>query len=290
VVRRPSGLPLGPGRYGDVSDRVPLAHRRAAGSVGAVSTPSDDRLLALLVEVADAVAEALAGVTDWSMVDPRRGQYAADLVADAAALGVLDAAGVGVVSEESGRRRPEHAVTVVVDPLDGSTNASRGVPWFATSLCAVVDGVARVAVVANLASGRRYEAVAGAGATCDGKPVHPSEADRLGSSFIGLSGYPARYLGWKQYRALGAAALDLCAVADGTLDGYLDCSWNAHGVWDYLGGMLVCQEAGAVMVDADGRDLVTLDPDERRTPVAAATPALRDALAAVRATLADPTS
>ena len=53
---------------------------------------------------------------------------------------------------------------------------------------------------------------------------------------IGLSGYPPRSLGWGQYRALGAAALDLCAVADGVLDGYVDCSRDAHGSWDYLGG------------------------------------------------------
>jgi len=256
--------------------------------VRGVDAPSDDALLALLGEVAGAVSEALAGVTDWSMVDPSRGQYAADLVADAAALGVLDAAGVGVVSEESGRRRPEQRVTVVVDPLDGSTNASRGVPWFATSLCAVVDEVARAAVVVNLANGRRYEAVAGAGATCDGVAIGPSPATRLGRSFVGLSGYPARYLGWKQYRAFGAAALDLCAVADGTLDGYLDCSWNAHGVWDYAAGALVCSEAGAVVADATGRDLLILDPTDRRTPVAAGTPELHAELVAVRATLPEP--
>lgn len=253
-----------------------------------VDAPSDDALLALLGEVAGEVADALAPVTDWSMVDPSRGQYAADLVADAAALRVLDAAGVGVVSEESGRRRPDHQVTVVVDPLDGSTNASRGVPWYATSLCAVVDGVARAALVVNLAGGRRYEAVVGAGATCNGVPIAPSGAGQLHRSFVGLSGYPARYLGWKQYRALGAAALDLCAVADGTLDGYLDCSWNAHGVWDYLAGALVCTEAGAVVGDATGRQLLTLDPGERRTPVAAATADLYAELVAARATLPEP--
>jgi myo-inositol-1(or 4)-monophosphatase len=72
-------------------------------------------------------------------------------------------------------------------------------------------------------------------------------------------------------------------VASGTLDGYLDCSWSAHGPWDYLGGLLVCTEAGAVVADAEGRDLVALDHDARRTPVAAATPALlEEALAARR--------
>jgi fructose-1,6-bisphosphatase/inositol monophosphatase family enzyme len=58
------------------------------------------------------------------------------------------------------------------------------------------------------------------------------------------------------------------------LDGYVDCSHDAHGSWDYLGGMLVCLEAGASVVDAQGRELVVLEHDVRRTPVAAATPAL----------------
>ncbi len=91
---------------------------------------------------------------------------------------------------------------------------------------------------------------------------------------MGLSGYPRQYLGWKQYRALGAVALDLCAVAGGRLDGYVDCSRDAHGAWDYLGGLLVCAEAGAVVVDALDRDLVVLDAEARRTPLAAATPEL----------------
>lgn len=248
---------------------VPVGLR--PGTVRSVAQWNDDGLLKLLGQCADAVAEALGGVTDWSLADASRGQYRADLVADAAALGVLDTAGVGVVSEESGRCRPDAAVTVVVDPLDGSTNASRGVPWFATSLCAVVDGVPRVAVVNNVAVGQRYEAVSGAGARRNGEPIAPSSVTEPARAMIGLSGFPPEYLGWRQYRALGAVALDLCAVADGTLDGYIDCSWDAHGVWDYLGALLVCSEAGASVVEAHSRDLVVLDPSERRTPVAGGT-------------------
>ena len=61
-------------------------------------------------------------------------------------------------------------------------------------------------------------------------------------------------------------------VADGVLDGFVDCSVDAHGPWDYLGGMLICREAGAVVADALGRDLVVLEHAGRRTPVAGATP------------------
>jgi myo-inositol-1(or 4)-monophosphatase len=105
----------------------------------------------------------------------------------------------------------------------------------------------------------------------------------LRHSLVGLSGYPPHWLGWKQFRALGAVALDLCAVAGGRLDAYVDCSVDAHGAWDYLGGMLVCQEAGALVVDAFDRPLVVLEHRGRRTPVAAGTPELlAEAVAARR--------
>ena len=179
---------------------------------------------------------------------------------------------------------------MVVDPLDGSTNASRGIPWYACSLCVVDADGPRVALVANLASGRRYRAVRGGGATCDGVPLAPSGVDRVGEAMVGLSGYPPRYLGWRQYRALGAAALDLCAVAEGVLDGYVDCSWDAHGSWDYLAGALVCTEAGATVVDAEGRDLVVLDPGQRRTPVAGGTGTLAGELVDLRRSFTTPGS
>jgi 3'-phosphoadenosine 5'-phosphosulfate (PAPS) 3'-phosphatase len=102
----------------------------------------------------------------------------------------------------------------------------------------------------------------------------------LPTAIIGLSGHAAEHLGWRQFRALGALALDLCAVAQGRLDGFLDCSVDAHGVWDYLGGMLVCQEAGVTVVDARRRDLVVLDPGARRTPVAGSASLVEELVAA----------
>ncbi|MEA2704627.1 MAG: monophosphatase, partial [Actinomycetota bacterium] len=164
---------------------------------------------------------------------------------------------------------------------DGSTNASRSLPWYATSLCAVDDVGPRAAVVVNQATGDRYEAVRGGGATLNGRPIAPTGCTSMGEAVLGLTGWPPRHLGWRQFRALGAAALDICAVASGQLDAYIDCSSEAHAPWDYLGGVLVCLEAGAVVGEASGRDLVTLGLLERRSPVAAATPALlAEALAA----------
>jgi fructose-1,6-bisphosphatase/inositol monophosphatase family enzyme len=238
----------------------------------------DAGLLERLHDAATAVAGALLGLGDWGLAGTREGQYRSDLAADAAALDVLDRAGLGVMSEESGPHRTDRPVVVVIDPVDGSTNAARGIPWYATSLCAVDAEGPRAAVVVNQASGIRFEAVRGGGARKDGGVIHPSDCRVLGEAIVGFSGYPPGYLGWSQYRSLGAAALDLCAVAEGVLDGYAVVGGSQLGSWDYLGGLLICTEAGAVVSESQGRPLVTLEHADRRTPVAASTPDLLDAL------------
>ena len=243
---------------------------------------SDDALVELLHETALEIRGALDGLDDWGPAGTVPGQYLSDLAADAAGVRVLDEAGVGVLSEETGLRGGDRDLVVVLDPLDGSTNASRGIPWFATSLCAVDADGPRAALVVDLPHGRTFTAVRGAGASVDGLPLATSGCTDLAEAVVGISGLPSRPLGWRQFRTLGAAALDLCAVAEGSLDGFVDCSPSAHGVWDYLGGALVCAEAGAAVADALGRDLVVLDHGARRTPVGAATPALLGALLTAR--------
>ena len=243
---------------------------------------SADMVLEALDDAADAVVGALGLVSDWGPSGRRATQYHSDLAADEAALAVLERARFGVVSEESGVTRPEAPIWVALDPLDGSTNAHRGVPWYATSLCAVDGDGPLAAVVHNLVSGVRYRAVRGRGASRDGVAIATSGCTVVGDSLVTLSGWPSEHLGWGQFRALGAAALDLCAVADGMLDGFVDCSRDAHGVWDYLGGLLVCREAGGVVHEAEGRELVVRAHDARRTPVAGATSGVADALLVAR--------
>jgi len=238
----------------------------------------DEGLLEVLHAAATAIRDALDGLEDWGLAGTRDAQYRSDLVADAAALGVLQAADLGVLSEESGAHGLHRPVVVVVDPVDGSTNASRGIPWFATSLCAVDAEGLRAAVVVNQSSGVRFDATRGGGARRDGMLVQPSGCKALNEAIIGFSGYPPHYLGWSQYRSLGAAALDLCAVAEGVLDGYAVIGGSRLGSWDYLGGMLICTEAGAVVVESEGRSLITLEHGDRRTPFAASTPELLDEL------------
>lgn len=240
----------------------------------------DDQLLRVCHRVVDVVAEALTGVADWSPSGERSGQYAIDLVADRAALAVLDEARLGVLSEESGGRRLDAPLVAVIDPVDGSTNAARGIPWYATSIC-VVDGRGpRVAVVANQATGTRYHAVRGGGAWRGETALRPSSCNEMRSAVVGLSGYPRRHFGWAQFRAFGAAALDLCSVAEGSLDAWAAVGRAHLGPWDYLGGLLLCTEAGAVVADLDGGELVTTEHGARRAVAAAATAELFDQLRA----------
>ena len=84
----------------------------------------DDAILGTLREAAAAVRKALDGLGDWGLAGTRSGQYRSDLAADDACLAVLDAAGFGWLSEESGVAHGDRDIVVIVDPVDGSTNAS----------------------------------------------------------------------------------------------------------------------------------------------------------------------
>lgn len=240
----------------------------------------DADLMATLARTVDAIRAALALVEDWG---PQTGasthqQYAIDLTADAPAVEILASAGLGVLSEESGVHHADREITVVMDPVDGSTNASRGVPWFATSLCAVdVDGP-RAALVVNLATGERFEAVRGEGARMNGERIRVRTNPILARSIVSLCGHPQRKGPWAQTRVMGAAALDLASVACGRFDAYLDNTPGILGPWDYLGGVLLVTEAGGVVADVQGRDVVHLDHAAKRCVVAAASPDVLDGL------------
>jgi len=237
----------------------------------------DDQLLEVLAAAAAAVRTALDALDDWGPAGTRPGQYRCDLAADAAALEVLHRAGLAVLSEESGRTGREGPILVVFDPVDGSTNAALGLPWYATSLCALDAEGPRVALVVNQASGVAYDARRGGGTRRDGAPISPSGCRRLADAVVGVSGLPRSDPGWAQFRALGSAALDHCAVAEGALDAYAVVGGTSLHGWDYLGGRLVCTEAGASVGELHGADPVVRD-GSRRFPVAAAGPELLAAL------------
>ena len=245
------------------------------------STNAD--ILQVLNNTADAVSQVLATNTDWSLSGIRHTQYSVDVRADNAALAVLHEAGCAVLSEESQitGQWGDDDILVVMDPLDGSTNASRGVPWFATALCALDKNGMRASLVVNQASGKdRYWATQGGGAFHNGNEIHHSACSTLKEAVVGVSGLASFRPQWSQFRALGAAALDICLVAQGVLDGWVD--FNSHGVWEYLASILICQEAGVATSEYLDRELLVTQYDEKRTPIVAATPALLAQLREVR--------
>ena len=252
-------------------------------------TSGDDAILFALRQVAGIAHAVVGSVADWSMSGTKDGQYRADLVANDAVVAALCEFGVGILSEETGAQDFSATTTaelgdqlvVVVDPIDGSTNASRGVPWYAISLCAVDRDGPRVGLVALLAQPHtEYAAIRGRGAWRNGMAMSPPTQRPLAQCVVGVSGPPPANPGWWQFRAMGAAALDLCLVAEGALDAYLDC--DTHGVWDYLAALLVCNEVGVHSADVFGNDPVTLEHSERRTPVAAAAPEVLEHLIRLR--------
>ncbi|MEX5263467.1 MULTISPECIES: inositol monophosphatase family protein [Kocuria] len=168
-----------------------------------------------------------------------------------------------VTGEESGTHRPEHpsGIRWSVDPLDGTTNFIRGIVYYCTSVAAAdAQGNWLVGAVNAPALRRTYFAVRGAGAWVeeDGAsrrlegpvPDRPGRLYGTGFSFDAdrrERQFPAFAATMRQYtdmRRLGSAALDLCLVADGALDGYGEQGLHEH---DWAAGALIAEEAGALV-------------------------------------------
>lgn len=163
-----------------------------------------------------------------------------------------------ILSEESGEGGNARArLRWIIDPLDGTTNFSQGLPMFSVSIGVQVDGLDTVGVVYAPKLGELFEAVAGKGAYLNGRPIECSGKRRLAEAVV-ATGFPvdkdtnpdnnlsqtvriAPKL--RGLRRLGSAALDLCYVAAGFLDGYWEM--NLHE-WDVAAGRLIAAEAGAL--------------------------------------------
>lgn len=231
--------------------------------------PDVDALQRLLRDVTDSAITTLAAVADRRAGGQRDGQYGLDLVVDGPLVQSLLDNGLGVLSEEAGLLEEGRELLAVVDPVDGSTNASRGVSWFATSISVFDEHGPLVALVEDHRTRERFEAVRGGGAFRNGVALGAVDPVASSERIVLINGSAPAERPWAQYRALGASALDISYVAAGAVDGYVDFDDEAHGVWDYAGAMLVCTEVGVPIVDAFGRDLIHRDVDARRTPVVA---------------------
>ncbi len=157
------------------------------------NSSTNEEILAVLNETADAISAVLASNTDWGLSGLRHTQYSVDVDCDNAALAILHGAGCAVLSEESQRTGEwgDNDILIVMDPLDGSTNASRGVPWYATALCALDKSGMRASLVVNQASGRdRYWATRGGGAFHNGNPIRPSACTEIKYAVVCISVLP----------------------------------------------------------------------------------------------------
>lgn len=208
----------------------------------------------------------------------RETQYYLDIAADDVALAILTKSGYRVVSEESGITGAGE-YTVVVDPIDGSTNCDHGIPFYATSLAVMHQEELVAGLVMNQATGQVFYAEVGGGAERDGEAIVTTTTTKAASAIMAFSGLPSQHLGWAQYRALGAASLEICLVADGSLDLYSVARRSTLHPWDYLAGLLILRESGGVAVDYAGEELVTSESVQRR-PVFCATAELLEFMVA----------
>jgi myo-inositol-1(or 4)-monophosphatase len=167
-----------------------------------------------------------------------------------------------ILAEEGASRPGTSGVRWVIDPLDGTTNYLYGIPAWAVSIAVEIDEVAQVGVIADPSHREVYSAVRGAGARCNGRPIRVSGATALSTSLIGTGfayrstrraeqalAFPRLLPAVRDVRRLGAAALDLCLVACGRLDGYFETGLQP---WDMAAGALVAAEAGATVCGYDG--------------------------------------
>lgn len=146
----------------------------------------------------------------------------------------------------------------VIDPLDGTTNYVHRVPVFATSIALLKNDRPVLGVVHSAPLARTYTAIAGGGAFLRRAPIHTSAARRLNESLVATGvpydrassqknnvSYIARLTPRvRGIRRMGAAALDICFVAEGMFDAYWELKVR---LWDIAAGVLIAREAGAVV-------------------------------------------
>ncbi|WP_454857380.1 inositol monophosphatase family protein [Promicromonospora soli] len=195
---------------------------------------------------------------------------------------VMDRASEDLLREMIAAERPDDAIlgeegddvagtsglTWVLDPIDGTVNYLYGVASWAVSV-AVVAGppepgawTVLAGCVHSVADGRTWSAGLGEGATRDGEPIRVGAAASLGTSLVGTGfGYDAGRRAHqaqvltqvlpkiRDIRRLGSAAIDLCLLADGSMDLYYERGLNP---WDMAAGVVVATEAGAVVTGLRG--------------------------------------
>jgi myo-inositol-1(or 4)-monophosphatase len=253
--------------------------------------PGEDPLLGELAAIALIAAQGAAALAtdaltrDRVRVDTK--SSATDMVsevdraAEASITAVLDEhrPDDGLLAEEG-----TTGIRWVVDPVDGTTNYLFGIPAWSVSVAAERDGRPVVGVVIDPSRDETWCAVEGRGARCNGVRCGVAEGrSELAAALLATGfGYDAGRRAWqagvvghvlprvRDIRRFGSAALDLCWVAGGRVDGYYEWGLNP---WDLSGGTVICREAGGTVDILDGRLILATTPSLR----AALTALLTDA-------------
>lgn len=174
---------------------------------------------------------------------------------------------ISFLGEEGGSEGPDNEWVWTLDPVDGTANFVHGLPLCAVSLALVNRGIPVVGVVSLPMLGRTYSAAHGEGAQVNGKPIRASGTEQLSDAIVAIGDYAVGPLAARKnadrfalthlladrvqrIRMLGSAAIDLVWVAEGLLDGCLALS---NLPWDVNAGVVIAREAGAAVVDLDGR-------------------------------------
>jgi myo-inositol-1(or 4)-monophosphatase len=220
-----------------------------------------------------------------------------DLAAEDALIETLQKHNVSctLISEEAGVKQiGDHAsgFYVVADPVDGTANAARGLPFADISLAVSrmpMSSSVEVAVVADVIRDVVYTAKKGEGAYKNGKKLKPSETARLEEAFVGVdfSTFRTRQLvdqltevleRTRHLRHLGANALEICYVADGTTDAFIDIRGKLR-ITDMAAAYLILLEAGGIFTTPEGTALnAPLDPKQRVSFIAAANKQIHDTI------------
>ncbi len=164
-----------------------------------------------------------------------------------------------IIGEEGSNVSGSSGVCWVLDPLDGTTNFVYGYPAHAVAVGVEIEGRRRLGVVHDTYHDCVYTGIVGGGAYCDGRPIKARAESELYRALIGTGFTPqleARQTQGEILRRLlplvrdvrrsGCPALDLCAVAAGTLDGFYE---SGLGHWDIAAGAAIAEAAGATVVE-----------------------------------------
>jgi myo-inositol-1(or 4)-monophosphatase len=195
----------------------------------------------------------------------------ADIQAQTAIVHTIRAAypAHAVVGEEGTVGDPAAEHVWYVDPLDGTTNYAHGLPFFCTSVALVHGPRTECGVVYDPLHEELFAAARGGGATCNGRPLRVSDADRLERALVvAQAQFDAPDLirdfadlvdrlmnAARGVRSFGSPALTLCYIAAGRLEAYCERFMDP---WDTLAGALMIEEAGGRFSDFDGRPVTTL--------------------------------